>query len=298
MNQNILFGEYHLEGVLGQGSFAIVYRARHLPTNQTVAIKCIDLKKAQTTFSKEVEILEQLQSCSFVIHLLEHFETGDNLYMVLEYCKKDLFDAIVTDGLPIDSPIVFTWFHQICTAIEQMHGKNLYHRDIKLENILINEYNEATLTDFGLSTENQFSTHKVGTEAYMPPECFNMAHKSKLKQTFSSEKSDVWALGVMLILMLAREHPWDIPSYEDPQYRRHFYTRTRGIDTLRREFGFSDELCRILRKVFSPEPSLRPTVRDFKYMIENLQSVYPVEEPALELYEMSLISGYGQAIRA
>ncbi|KAJ3308954.1 hypothetical protein HDV04_000600 [Boothiomyces sp. JEL0838] len=294
MNQNILFQEYELEGVIGQGSFATVYKARNIFTNQTVAIKAIDLKKASSSFSKEVEILEQLEQTENIINLIEYFETTEKLYLVLEYCRTDMFDAIVTDGMPLDHPILFDWFLQVCTAIERMHQMNLYHRDIKLENILINENNQATLTDFGLATSSKYSIHKVGTEAYMAPECFNMSNRSKLSQTFSSEKNDVWALGVMLILILAREHPWETPSYFDPQFRFHFFS-FQDVDTFRQEFGFSNELCLILRQVFNLDPFQRPTVTEFKQMIVNMQYVYHVDT----CYQPSLIpSDYRQAIQA
>jgi serine/threonine protein kinase len=96
------------------------------------------------------------------------------------------------------------YFRQLVQAIAYCHRQNICHRDIKLENILINEEGRIKLIDFGFSqmcnNKTRLSIH-CGTPPYMSPEITS-------KSTYNGQKSDVWALGVSLYLMLHGKFPF------------------------------------------------------------------------------------------
>ncbi len=103
----------------------------------------------------------------------------------------------------IDEELRFI-FKQICGAVNYCHSQNIIHRDIKMENILINEQRQIKLIDFGFSVqiglENKLTVY-CGTPSYMAPEIHS-------KKDYFGPPVDVWALGVMLYVMSCGRFPF------------------------------------------------------------------------------------------
>lgn len=146
-----------------------------------------DLSLFLTLMNNEVERLEKLPIHNNIISLIEYDWKGvyttskgaekEVLYCVLDLATGgDLFDYIFTVGRGLPEDIARYYFHKLIDAIQLLHESNVVHRDLKLENLLLDgEYN-LKIADFGLSTTVESSygggvMHtRVGTERYMPPE--------------------------------------------------------------------------------------------------------------------------------
>ena len=100
------------------------------------------------------------------------------------------------------------------SAVEALHGLNIVHRDIKTENILVDEHFVAKLCDFGMAGQHGFRAFGAGTRPYMAPEIF-LYKDGDLK---AHKAHDIWALGVVLFVMITKSFPWLVAQRSDAEY--------------------------------------------------------------------------------
>ncbi|KAJ4331999.1 hypothetical protein N0V87_008739 [Didymella glomerata] len=231
---------------LGQGTFSKVYLAtcertaakdpldeKTLDLRKLVAIKVVehgpaggaDEERVELSLKREVEMLRSVSHPSLV-HLRAFDHNEAQALLVLTYCPGgDLFD-IASDHRDILSiGIVQRVFAEMVSAVRYLHEKLIVHRDIKLENVLLNilissvpllknpqchPYPIATLTDLGLSRripappESPLLTTRCGSEDYAAPEIL-------LGQPYDGRSTDAWALGVLLYALMEGRLPFDPP---------------------------------------------------------------------------------------
>ena len=164
--------EYVLENLLGEGSFGSVYKTTKINSNEVYATKVIPKRllnqgRSYEFFKREVEILKKIDHKN-INKLYSEKETNNNHYLILEYCNGgDLFKISSQykkkNGKPLPEEFVQYYVGQICDALHYLHDKNIIHRDLKLENILVHFDNEKDknelnifeskikLIDFGLA---------------------------------------------------------------------------------------------------------------------------------------------------
>ena len=205
-----LITNYLIGKELGKGAYAVVKFAIHKPTNRKVAIKIYDkskflepnrLKNAQ----REIQILQGLDH-PHVMKLYESIETNEFLYLVLELITGcSLHDYLKRrPDRRLDEAEACRIFTQLMQALDYCHAQEVIHRDIKLENILLDQNNNVKLIDFGFST-NFPSTQKgkifCGTPSYMAPEIV-------ARIEYRGGPVDVWACAVVLFGMLCGYFPF------------------------------------------------------------------------------------------
>ena len=215
-------GKYEMLGQIGKGGFSQVHRCKHLITGDTYAVKVIDLKplRMQQKFNpqrlrREVDIMRKLSHPN-IIQFVEVFETEETLQIVMEYAPgSELFDLILAKkrySEDIARPI----FAQIAEALFYLHSKQIIHRDVKPENVLILDAPDASgkvvakLLDFGLSKHlhgtNAGAKTFVGTPCYLAPE---VEYTSKGQGGTYGVSADCWSLGALLhVMMVARFPEW------------------------------------------------------------------------------------------
>ncbi|NXI60213.1 TSSK1 kinase, partial [Chloroceryle aenea] len=206
---------YILNNTLGEGSYGKVKSAYCDRLKCNVAIKIINKRKTARDFlerflPREIEALKRLHHPS-IIKTYEIFETSaGKLYIVMELGGKgDLLNYIkITGAMKEDTACIK--FQQLASAIKYCHDLDLAHRDLKCENILLNEDLNVKLTDFGFSKslsrdENGrivLSETFCGSAAYTAPEVLEGI-------PYDPRISDIWSLGVILYTMVCAFMPFD-----------------------------------------------------------------------------------------
>lgn len=189
-------GNYYLTGRrLGCGSFGKVYEGIHRGPNENVAIKTMNITEMTDSymrkhFKREAELLSRLNHPS-IVALFEVIETNNHYCIVLEFGGENLCDYLSNQKRGrLDEQTARIVARQLASAVAHMHERNVVHRDIKLENILVNPSSKRVkLTDFGLSQAFDPKTllmTNCGSPEYAAPELH-----SCLSYGF---EVDVWAL--------------------------------------------------------------------------------------------------------
>ncbi|XP_046494511.1 serine/threonine-protein kinase 33 isoform X9 [Equus quagga] len=214
---------YTFGRILGQGSFGLVIEATDKETETKWAIKKVNKEKAGSSavklLEREVNILKSVKH-EHIIHLEQVFETPKKMYLVMELCEDGELKEIL-DRKGHFSENETRWIIQsLASAIAYLHNKDIVHRDLKLENIMVkssfidanDEMNlNIKVTDFGLAVKKQGRGEAMlqstcGTPIYMAPEVIN-AHDY-------SQQCDIWSIGVIMYILLCGEPPFLASSEE------------------------------------------------------------------------------------
>lgn len=215
-------GIYQVQSILGQGGSSRVLRCTD--TNEThYALKVIkneknfSWEKVEKMLSKEYYISELLNSHPNILKCLTSVTNGtldsgaalQNVkYNVLEVAQNGSLSRFIRGTGPIEENIAKFIFIQLASAVKHMHDSNIAHFDIKLENILLDEFYNIKLADFGsaeiMENIKSLFKYKKGTNWYMAPEVANWVFT---KEAYSPFKADIYSLGVWLFLLLLGEFP-------------------------------------------------------------------------------------------
>eukprot|EP00041_Stephanoeca_diplocostata_P020062 m.440212 g.440212 ORF g.440212 m.440212 type:complete len:472 (-) comp21465_c0_seq6:183-1598(-) len=199
---------YELGDTIGDGTFAKVKTARHKLTGVKVAIKVINKNKLRRStlqhVTREAQIHRTLDHPN-IVKMLEVIDTDDVLYLVLEFVPGgDLFDYVIKHKRLLEHE-ARKMFRQILSAVEYCHLHGIVHRDLKLENVVLDENRNVKVADFGLSTQflgdADLSTF-CGTIGYCAPELLQ-------GRAYDGTKVDVWSLGVILYTLVCGSLPFN-----------------------------------------------------------------------------------------
>lgn len=198
-----IVGNYTLQRPIGEGTFGKVRLGLHRLTNTRVAIKQIP-KAHSASLTREIHHHRRLHHPN-VMQLYEVIATEQYIWMVSELCAGgELYDYLVENQV-LAEPEARRIFGQLCLAVAYVHSKGIVHRDLKLENILLDERCNVKLGDFGFTREferNRLMDTFCGTTGYASPEM--LAGKK-----YTGEQVDIWSLGVILYALLCGALPFD-----------------------------------------------------------------------------------------
>lgn len=186
---------------IGEGTYGIVYKAKDKTTGRLVALKKIrpesENEGIPATTIREILLLKNLRH-STIIDLIEIIHNEDKMYLVFEYVATDLkrlIDQTVGRGECLESSTVKKMAHQLCTAVAFCHARNIFHRDLKPQNILVDDNFNIKLADFGLgraaSVPLRSYTAEIITLWYRPPELL-------LGCKYYDASVDVWSLACIV----------------------------------------------------------------------------------------------------
>jgi len=203
--------QYKICKQIGKGGSADVFKAQ-TTDGRWVALKRINLMKMgkhKELIKKEYKMQKELNHRNILkMHTKFKDATGNFLYFVLELAETDL-DKHLRSERPTEVQ-ARRWFRQIVDAMEYLHSKNVYHRDMKLANVLLDSNGVIKIADFGLCVRLEDSDDLrntfCGTPQFMAPE---VAEKNN-----HGLKSEVWSLGVILLRMLTNTNPFNSTKKE------------------------------------------------------------------------------------
>ncbi|GJN38058.1 hypothetical protein PR202_gb27066 [Eleusine coracana subsp. coracana] len=251
----ILMNRYELGRMLGQGTFAKVYHARNLASNQSVAIKVIDKEKVlrvgmieQT--KREISVMRLVRHPN-VVQLHEVMASKSKIYFAMEYVRGgELFSRVARGRLKEDA--ARKYFQQLIGAVDFCHSRGVYHRDLKPENLLVDENGNLKVSDFGLSALKECQKQDgllhttCGTPAYVAPEIIN-------KKGYDGAKADIWSCGVILYVLLAGYLPFQDTNLME------MYRKISRSDVKYPQW-FSSDIRRLLSRLLDPNPNTRITI--------------------------------------
>ena len=271
--------DYELIKCLGSGTFGEVYLTENEKNHKQFATKVIPtsfLKRPELKkyIDSEIKIMKQLDHEN-TIKLHEFFQTNNNLYFIMEYINGGTLSDYLSSyklktGKPFSQKMIQHFVKQIVQGLIYIHSKNIIHRDLKLDNILLSfpskipkenrEYSQATvkIIDFGLSTQKTFAMSNPGTPAYMDPIILQKFNKSGGIKRFRlyDKKADIWSLGAITYEMLTGQNIFqadDLDELISKVEKGNYYLK---VDDL------SNEILSFLNCMLQYEPKNRLSAKD------------------------------------
>ncbi|KAH7922538.1 Pkinase-domain-containing protein [Leucogyrophana mollusca] len=237
-------GNYTLGKVIGEGAYGKVRMGTHRLTSTRVAIKQIP-KAMSASLTREIHHHRQLHH-PHVTQMYEVIATESSIWIVTELCcGGELFDYLAEKGRLTEEETKII-FGQLCLAVAYLHEKGIVHRDLKLENVLLDERCRVKLGDFGFTREYERGVYMetfCGTTGYASPEMLQ-------GKRYLGPEVDVWSMGVILYCLLTGTLPFDDDDeaimrekvikgeYEDPEWlstdARDLIRNILEIDTTKR----------------------------------------------------------------
>ena len=201
--------------IIGEGSFARVYKVKNKYSNIEYAMKVINKPSECTTEEEnailnEIEILKKMDHPS-ILKIFEFYSDQNSYSIVTELCPRgELFNEIVERG-PFNEKYASYVMYQILSAVNYFHRMHIIHRDLKPENILIVEKNKDNqdklpvikISDFGTSKiieKESLQNKNFGNAFYTAPEVLNNNY---------NEKCDIWSCGVIMYILLSGKPPFN-----------------------------------------------------------------------------------------
>ncbi|XP_067896118.1 hormonally up-regulated neu tumor-associated kinase homolog A [Heterodontus francisci] len=253
-------GSYLIGKKLGEGSFAKVREGLHVLTGEKVAVKVIDKKKAKKdsyvtkNLRREGQIHQMIRHPN-ITQLLDILETENSYYLVMELCVGGNLMHKIYDRKILEEAEVRRYIRQLSLAVEHLHRAGVVHRDLKIENLLLDEKNNIKLIDFGLSNcagilgySDPFST-QCGSPAYAAPEL--LARKKY------GPKVDIWSIGVNTYAMLTGTLPFTV----EPFSLRALHQKMVNKDLNPLPVHLSSAAVNFLRSLLEPDPIKRPNIQ-------------------------------------
>ncbi|XP_066595271.1 testis-specific serine/threonine-protein kinase 3 [Prorops nasuta] len=250
---------------IGQGSYATVHLAEYVDgtsrKKMRLACKIFDKKEAPSDFlekffPRELEILTKIEN-PHIIQVHSILQRGPRVFIFMRFADNgDLLDFVKRNGAVPEQQSKL-WFRQMASGLHYLHSKNIAHRDLKCENILLSRRFNVKLADFGFARfcvdsdgRRVLSQTYCGSAAYAAPEVVSGT-------PYNPKLADVWSLGIILFIILNGSMPFDDANHRrllKDQMSRNWFFRSRVRDTL------SVTAKNIVKHILEPDITLRFTL--------------------------------------
>ncbi|KAF3959054.1 hypothetical protein ACB098_01G356000 [Castanea mollissima] len=274
--------KYELVKDIGAGNFGVARLMRNKETKELVAMKYIERgHKIDENVAREIINHRSLRHPN-IIRFKEVVLTPTHLAIVMEYAAGgELFERICSAGRFSEDEARY-FFQQLISGVCYCHSMQICHRDLKLENTLLDGSPAPRLKicDFGYSKSSLLHSRPkstVGTPAYIAPEVLS-------RREYDGKMADVWSCGVTLYVMLVGAYPFEDPA--DPKNFRKTINRIMAVQYKIPDYVHISQECRhLLSRIFVASPSRRITIKEIKshpWFLKNLPR--ELTEPAQAMY--------------
>jgi tRNA A-37 threonylcarbamoyl transferase component Bud32 len=269
----VLSGRYKLEAKLGSGGMSTVYLARDTTLDRQVAVKVLHREMSEQEdqlqrFRQEARAVAKLSHPN-VVAVIDAGEDGGHPYIVFEYVEGETLKQRINRVGALDAQEALAYAIEIARGLTVPHGRNMIHRDIKPQNVLIDAEGRAKLTDFGISRQleqdGMTATGRVlGTTDYVAPEQA-MGHPA-------DQRSDVYSLGVVLYEMLTGQVPFSADSQVGVAMK---HVNEELPDVQQRRPELSAAAAMVVERATAKDPAER--YQEVGEMIDDLATALEVE---------------------
>lgn len=178
------------------------------------------IKKCEIEFSTGLNLHHEN-----IIETKDFFHLNNDYYEVMEYCEYDFFAIVMKSNLKRFE--INCYFKQICSGVKYLHEYGIAHRDLKLDNCVVNTHGILKLVDFGscvkfkspqddCNKSYQVEKEVVGSGPYMAPEMFDENNKSDL---CDPRLMDIWSIAIIYCCMTIKKFPWKTPQQSDQSFQ-------------------------------------------------------------------------------
>ncbi|WP_096550624.1 Stk1 family PASTA domain-containing Ser/Thr kinase [Ureibacillus thermosphaericus] len=296
---------YKVLELIGGGGMSYVYLAHDVILNRDVAIKVLRYDSTNEEESMRRFHREALSATSLmhpnIVSIYDIGEDGDMHYIVMEYVKGKTLKQYIKENAPLSPARSVQIMKQLTSAISHAHENQIIHRDIKPQNILMDEAGNVKITDFGIATSLAATSYTktnsvIGTVHYLSPE--------QARGGIATKKSDIYALGIVLYELLTGEVPFSGESAvsialkhlqaETPSVRNFDASIPQSLENVilkataknpDHRYASVEEMAADLETVLSPsrqhEPKFHPLVdNEETKAIPVIKDVMPIDELA------------------
>jgi serine/threonine-protein kinase len=269
----VLSGRYRLEAKLGSGGMSTVYLARDETLDRPVAVKVMHREMSEQEdqlqrFRQEARAVAKLTHPN-VVAVIDAGEDGGHPYIVFEYVKGETLKQRIGRIGALDTQEAIAYAIEVARGLSVAHARNMVHRDIKPQNVLIDEEGRAKLTDFGISRQLEqdgvTATGRVlGTTDYVAPE-----------QAMGKDvdpRSDLYSLGVVLYEMLIGQVPFHAESQVGVAMK---HVNEELPDVQRRRPEVSAAAALVVERATAKNPDER--YQSVAEMVDDLETALEVE---------------------
>ncbi|GAA5881943.1 hypothetical protein JCM3774_002081 [Rhodotorula dairenensis] len=258
--------------LIGRGTYGHVYIALSVTTGETIAVKQVEMPRSFSdkedqrikgmisSLKAEIELLKDLDHPNIVLYLGME-QTPEYLSIFLEYVPGGSIGRIIRTHGKFEEDVIRFFTLQILDGLEYLHGLGILHRDMKADNILIDQDGMCKISDFGTSKksgdiyQNNENMSMQGSIFWMAPE---VIHNNK--QGYSA-KADIWSLGCICIEMLAGSRPWEGEGFMGAMFKL-------GAERMRPPLPpgvkLSPDADRFVSDCLQIEPDARPKASEAK----------------------------------
>jgi len=255
---------------IGHGGFGLVYRCRQQTLDRTVAVKVLTVSLDEENlarFLREQQAMGRLTGHPNIAHVLQVGTTDSGRpYLAMPYYPRDSLEMLIRRQGPLSVDHTLRLGVRLAGALDTAHRLGVLHRDVKPANVLLTEYGEPVLTDFGIAhIEGAFETETgaiSGSPAFTAPEVLS-GERPRVA-------SDVYGLGATLFAALTGHAAFERRQGEQvvAQFLR---ITTQPIPDLRQD-GFPDEVSRVIEHAMDADPRRRPrTAAAFGHELQQIQ---------------------------
>ncbi|OMJ92304.1 hypothetical protein SteCoe_4966 [Stentor coeruleus] len=252
-NRQDPLNDYIIGNTIGSGSYGTVKYGIHKSTQRKVAIKIYDKAKfsdiaRQKSVQNEIKILSKIEHAN-IVRLYQSVDMPKYLYIVLEFVSGCSLSTMMKRKINrrMEEFEANKLFRELLLALDYLHNKSVTHRDVKLENTLVDQSGVVKLIDFGFATcfpNDKKAKIFCGTPSYMAPEIVS-------KKEYYGPPVDIWAAGVLLYALITGNFPFRANSDKDlyKQISRGHYVVPEYVSIAAKHF---------IAKMLCVDPNKRP----------------------------------------
>ncbi|XP_006028226.1 serine/threonine-protein kinase 32A isoform X1 [Alligator sinensis] len=269
-SEEVTFDHFEILRAIGKGSFGKVCIVQKNDTKKMYAMKymnkqkCVERNEVRNVF-KELQIMQGLEH-PFLVNLWYSFQDEEDMFMVVDLLLGGDLRYHLQQNVRFQETTVKLFISELVLALDYLQSRYIIHRDIKPDNILLDEHGHVHITDFNIATmltkETQVTTI-AGTKPYMAPEMFNST--KSIGYTFAV---DWWSLGITAYELLRGRRPYHIRSNTSTMDIAHVFKTA----TVMYPAAWSKEMVGLLTQLLEPNPERRfsrlKDIQDFPYLAD------------------------------
>jgi len=245
---------------IGSGAFGTVYLAHSPWSGEYCAIKKINAPNAKMMkhAMREVKIHGLINH----LNIIKYFGSSKgttHVLLCMELVHKNLC-SLICEMPPMSVDMSLFFFEQLVTGLAYLHLRGIFHRDIKVDNLLVTRDGVIKICDFGLANyhvddEGHEVKHKMHAGSYrnMAPEIF-MQENANSTMFYYGSPTDIWSAAIVLFYFITETYPWSKPTLKDPRFCR--WNRTRDLGS-RWRLTSTHDTCKLMSAMLRVTPKNR-----------------------------------------